>query len=205
MEIKKNKKIDTRRKSLTFLLLGLNIPLLGVILLFNHKSDKEYAEIVASPDIPTYDYSPPTYIYNMTPQNKETNPTTPPKSEPIIEDLVDIETTTDIKNPVPKIETNSDTSDNNPTSPDYDVDQNPVKQTTTILPAPTPPSKNEFIDEPVHTVKTIHYFPIYPGCQKHEGNNEKLFECMSEKMSKDLFNYINIPNDIDTENQILMI
>lgn len=188
MEVKKSDKANIDKNSLLYLLLGVNVALGLILLLFNYKQYdsvpivQEEPEVVEAAteavliEIPEPELPPP-------PPPKADEP--PPPPPPVVPQEIE-----ETPEPVPP-----------PPIKDQNEPTPPVIPTTTKTTGPVAKvnldnlkKKTKKTDEgretaPV-TVNRVAKMAVYPGCEKVQGDKRKSMACFGEKLGKDILRYL---------------
>ncbi len=178
MEVKKSKKADMTNRSSLYFLIGLNIVLLLTLffLEFSRKDAEPIQEEVLIPDLPEEDVIITERQFNEPPPpiDAPAPPEIPVEVETVPDD-VKIEKINVVDQKTPKIERNFTGGQEREDNPD-------------------PPGglRQEEEDEPEDEVdetlniRTATVAPVYPGCEKHKGNNRQLYACFNKSFGNDI-------------------
>lgn len=186
METKKSPEAAMRGKNIFYFLIGLNLVLLCVWLLFGVKgSQTEMKEEVVDVTDPG---SPPVIIIDEIPEVVPEPEDVPlPEPEP---EIIEFEEVEHVEEPQPELPAQDDVPVI-PTIGNYKKPSGDVMLKVREMQdkaASTPDT--ERIPEAVSPNK-VAVMAVYPGCEKHEGNKAKLVACMGDELSKDLLKHLN--------------
>ncbi|MCK0202692.1 hypothetical protein [Ornithobacterium rhinotracheale] len=191
MEVKKSQNANVQKSSMLYFLIGLNVVLLAILLMFNYKQydealvkEEEFAEVEAPTEavlveIPEPKTPPP-------PPPKADEP--PPPPPPVVPQ--EIEQSPKPVPPPPIQDQNTPTPPKINLAPSHStgevkkVDLSALKQKTQEAP------KEERVAEAV-TVNRVDQMAVYPGCEKYRGKKRELIKCFGEKLGDDILKYLN--------------
>ncbi|MFU2118898.1 hypothetical protein ACLQ9O_07100 [Ornithobacterium rhinotracheale] len=191
MEVKKSQNANVQKSSMLYFLIGLNVVLLAILLMFNYKQydealvkEEEFAEVEAPTEavlveIPEPKTPPP-------PPPKADEP--PPPPPPVVPQ--EIEQSPKPGPPPPIQDQNTPTPPKINLAPSHStgevkkVDLSALKQKTQEAP------KEERVAEAV-TVNRVDQMAVYPGCEKYKGKKRELIKCFGEKLGDDILKYLN--------------
>lgn len=184
MNAKKTKKASLEGRRVFYFLIGLNLVLLGVWMLFGMQTINsdfvELAEVdreIEPVSVPVYD------IKEEIPEFKEPEPEIEKIPEP---ELIDIE---EVNEP---LEETIEFKEPERILPDI-----PIGKTTkpkqefnlTILKEKAEALKEETTLAPMSPAR-VDQMAIYPGCERHKGDKRALMNCFSKKLSSDMISYL---------------
>ncbi|MGQ2138922.1 hypothetical protein ACT4RW_06550 [Ornithobacterium rhinotracheale] len=188
MEVKKSQNANVQKSSMLYFLIGLNVVLLAILLMFNYKQydealvkEEEFAEVEA-----------PTEAVLVEIPEPKTPPPPPPKADepppPVVPQ--EIEQSPKPVPPPPIQDQNTPTPPKINLAPSHStgevkkVDLSALKQKTQEAP------KEERVAEAV-TVNRVDQMAVYPGCEKYRGKKRELIKCFGEKLGDDILKYLN--------------
>ena len=190
MEVKKSQKASLQKSSMLYFLIGLNVVLLAVLLMFNYKYYNE-APVVEEAMV---DAPPPTEAVLIDIPEPKTPPPPPPKADeppppppPVVPE--EIKTSPEPVEPPPL-----KNLDDRPTPPDI--------PTTTAKAGPVGKVNLDGLKSRVNeapkkeertvtvTVNRVAQMAVYPGCEKYRGNKRELIKCFGEQLGDDILKYL---------------
>lgn len=184
MNAKKTKEASLEGRSVFYFLIGLNLVLLGVWMLFGMQTiNSDFVEVVEVRKEKEAEVIPVYEIEEKIPEYKEPEPEIEKIPEP---ELIDIEEVKEpLEEPVELKEPERipfDVPIGKTTKPKQDFDLTALKEKAEAL-------KEETTLAPMSPTR-VDQMAIYPGCEKYEGQKRALMKCFSEKLSADMIKYL---------------
>ncbi|MBV7441065.1 hypothetical protein KRX57_06495 [Weeksellaceae bacterium TAE3-ERU29] len=190
MEVKKSQKASLQKSSMLYFLIGLNVVLLVILLMFNYK----YYDVAPVEEEQLAEVEPPTEAILINIPEPKTPPPPPPPSDeppppppPVVP--TEIKTTPEPVPPPPIQDQNTPTPPEIPTSnvsagPPPKIDLGGLKSRVNEAP------KKEERTVTVVTVNRVAEMAVYPGCEKYKGNKRELIKCFGDKLGEDILRYL---------------
>lgn len=193
MEVKKSDKANIQKSSMLYFLIGLNIVLFVVLMLFNYKQydappmqEEEVAAVEAPTEAVLVDIPLPKTPPPPPPPTDEAPPPPPPPQ--VIP--TKIEETPKPVPPPPLKDQDKLTPPEIPTSSASTASVSKVDLTSLKSGINNTPKKEERATEPV-TVNRVAEMAVYPGCEKYKGDKRQLIKCFGDQLENDILRYLN--------------
>lgn len=187
MKPKKTEKASLKGRNIFYFLIGLNLVLLGVWMLFGIQTmASDFKEVVSVEKI-NYDPSKMYVVEKEIPEEKLPEPEEIPLPEPDIDltDLVEVDEPLDKQPDLTPIDEPKITDiTTTPVNPPRNVIKNFEKLKNDAE------NVKEVVLEPV-SANVVTTMAIYPGCEKFEGDKRALVNCFSSELGKDILQYLN--------------